>query len=264
MMLQESPVGHAFRDGYLAGLDGRWRSPSAEYVVSGAFVQSYIRGGPVVRQPDGTLIGAGATSPGGWLRVAKEGGKHLLWSAEYTGAGRTLSTTTSATWRGRTCTCSRRRSAGASSSPARTPREIDGVGGDAEPQPVGPRSRPALRAERAAQAAQLRVDPSRRRLRAGALRRPRGRRRHGAGTRALLRRAARARDRSARLLYATLANQTQLMGARHLRHRRAGQPGGARAPPARHRAPAAADLVGGRVSLRAPGGRRPRATTSAS
>ena len=36
------------------------------------------------------MIGPGATSPGGWLRVAKEGGKHLLWSAEYTGAGRTL------------------------------------------------------------------------------------------------------------------------------------------------------------------------------
>jgi hypothetical protein len=36
------------------------------------------------------LIGPGASSPGGWLRVAKEGGKHLLWSAEYTGAGRTL------------------------------------------------------------------------------------------------------------------------------------------------------------------------------
>jgi hypothetical protein len=41
-------------------------------------------------QPDGTRIGAGATSPGGWLRVAKEGGKHVLWSAEYTGAGRML------------------------------------------------------------------------------------------------------------------------------------------------------------------------------
>ena len=41
-------------------------------------------------QPDGTLIGAGATAPGGWLRVAKEGGKHFIWSAEYTGAGRQL------------------------------------------------------------------------------------------------------------------------------------------------------------------------------
>jgi hypothetical protein len=86
---------NAFRDAYLGGLDGRWRSQSADYVVSGAFVQSYIHGGPptgapVTQQPDGTFIGAGATAPGGWLRVAKEGGKHLLWSAEYTGAGRFL------------------------------------------------------------------------------------------------------------------------------------------------------------------------------
>jgi hypothetical protein len=80
----------AFRDAYLGGLDGRWRSQSAEYVVSGAFVQSYMHGGVNDPQPDGTQIGPGATSPGGWLRVAKEGGKHLLWSAEYTGAGRTL------------------------------------------------------------------------------------------------------------------------------------------------------------------------------
>jgi hypothetical protein len=85
----------AFRDAYLGGLDGRWRSQSAEYVVGGAFVQSYIHGGPPgsdisTMQLDGTRIGAGATSPGGWLRVAKEGGKHVLWSAEYTGAGRTL------------------------------------------------------------------------------------------------------------------------------------------------------------------------------
>jgi hypothetical protein len=84
-----------FRDAYLGGLDGRWRSQSADYVVSGAFVQSYIHGGPpasdpATMQPDGTRIGAGATAPGGWMRVAKEGGKHLLWSAEYTGAGRLL------------------------------------------------------------------------------------------------------------------------------------------------------------------------------
>ena len=60
-------------------------------MVSGAFVQSYIHGGPsAADQPawTDTQIGAGATAPGGWLRVAKEGGKHLLWSAEYTGAGR--------------------------------------------------------------------------------------------------------------------------------------------------------------------------------
>jgi len=81
---------NTFRDSYLGGLDGRWRSSSADYVASGAFIQSYIHGGRVDPQLDGTLIGPGATSPGGWLRIAKEGGKHLLWSADYTGAGRTL------------------------------------------------------------------------------------------------------------------------------------------------------------------------------
>ena len=74
----------------MGGLDGLWRSPSGAYVVNGAFIESYIRGGPIVMQPDGTLIGSGAAAPGGWLRVAKEGGKHLTWSAEYTGAGREL------------------------------------------------------------------------------------------------------------------------------------------------------------------------------
>src|SRR4029077_12535945 len=59
-------------------------------VLSGAFPQSYIGGGVADPQPDGTLIGPGATAPGGWLRVAKEGGKHLLWSGEDTGAGRVL------------------------------------------------------------------------------------------------------------------------------------------------------------------------------
>jgi hypothetical protein len=96
-MLQDCPSGavvplgsRCFHDAFIGGLDGRWRSQSAEYVVAGAFVQSYINGGPPALQRDGTEIGAGATSPGGWLRVAKEGGKHLLWSAEYTGAGRVL------------------------------------------------------------------------------------------------------------------------------------------------------------------------------
>ena len=81
---------NTFRDSYLGGIDGRWRSQSADYVISGALVQSYIHGGLPQQQRDGTLIGPGAASPGGWFRAAKEGGKHLLWSAEYTGAGRVL------------------------------------------------------------------------------------------------------------------------------------------------------------------------------
>ncbi len=59
-------------------------------MINGAFIESYIHGGPAVQQYDGTVIGSGATAPGGWLRLAKEGGKHLLLSLEYTGAGRKL------------------------------------------------------------------------------------------------------------------------------------------------------------------------------
>jgi hypothetical protein len=88
-----TPLGdRCFHSAYVGGIDARWRSPSAEYVVAGALIESYIHGGPTMplREPDGTTIGPGATAPGGWLRLAKEGGKHLLLSAEYTGAGRQL------------------------------------------------------------------------------------------------------------------------------------------------------------------------------
>ncbi|MES1208089.1 MAG: DUF5916 domain-containing protein [Pseudomonadota bacterium] len=85
------PLGtKCFHDAYVGGLDVLWRSGSGAYVINGAFIGSYIRGGPPVQQYDGTVIGAGATAPGGWLRLAKEGGKHLLLSLEYTGAGRKL------------------------------------------------------------------------------------------------------------------------------------------------------------------------------
>ncbi|MFL5307876.1 MAG: DUF5916 domain-containing protein [Polyangia bacterium] len=86
-----APLGsRCFHDAYVGGLDVLWRSKSGAYVINGAFIQSYIHGGPTLQQYDGTLIGAGATAPGGWLRLAKEGGKHLLLSLEYTGAGRQL------------------------------------------------------------------------------------------------------------------------------------------------------------------------------
>jgi hypothetical protein len=85
-----APGTPCFHDAYVGGVDGLWRSPSGDYVASGAFIESLSRGGSAITQPDGTQIGPGASSPGGWARVAKEGGKHLLWSAEYTGAGRYL------------------------------------------------------------------------------------------------------------------------------------------------------------------------------
>ncbi|MES1208295.1 MAG: DUF5916 domain-containing protein, partial [Pseudomonadota bacterium] len=83
-------LGRCFHDGYLGGLDVLWRSKSSTYVINGSFIESYIHGGPDVQQYDGTVIKSGATAPGGWLRLAKEGGKHLLLSLEYTGAGRKL------------------------------------------------------------------------------------------------------------------------------------------------------------------------------
>jgi Domain of unknown function (DUF5916)/Carbohydrate family 9 binding domain-like len=85
------PTGsRCFRDSYVVGADALWRSPSGDYVANGAFIESIIHGGPAAVQLDGTSIGAGAHAPGGWVRVAKDGGKHFIASASYTGAGRTL------------------------------------------------------------------------------------------------------------------------------------------------------------------------------
>jgi hypothetical protein len=85
------PIGsRCFHDAYVGGVDALVRSDSGDYVASGAFVQSWIRGGPERVLLDGTHIGPGAYAPGGWLRLAKEGGKHIIASAEYNGAGRYL------------------------------------------------------------------------------------------------------------------------------------------------------------------------------
>jgi hypothetical protein len=88
---ETTPTGsRCFHDAYVGGADAVVRSESGNYVASGAFVQSWIRGGPPRTLPDGTVVGPGAYAPGGWLRLAKEGGKHILLSAEYSGAGRYL------------------------------------------------------------------------------------------------------------------------------------------------------------------------------
>jgi hypothetical protein len=84
-----SPGSHCFHDAYLAGADGFWRADSGDYVLGGQLVESYIRGGPTRVLLDGTQIGSGDRAPGGWMRVAKEGGQ-AIWSLEYTGSGRKL------------------------------------------------------------------------------------------------------------------------------------------------------------------------------
>jgi hypothetical protein len=82
--------GRCFRDSYVAGVDGLWRSPSGDYVASGALLASLVHAGPPSTQLDGTSVGSGARSMGAWARVAKEGGKNILASVTYSGAGRTL------------------------------------------------------------------------------------------------------------------------------------------------------------------------------
>jgi len=83
-----------FHDAYLGGVDGFWRSESGNYVVGGQLIESLIQGGPPradnVPLLDGTSIASGDHAFGGSLRIAKEGGKPFIWSAEYVGAGRKL------------------------------------------------------------------------------------------------------------------------------------------------------------------------------
>jgi hypothetical protein len=85
----QAPGSRCFRDSYVAGFDALWRSASGDYIANGAFIESLVHGGPPATQLDGTTIGSGARGPGGWMRIAKEGGK-LLASASYSGAGQRL------------------------------------------------------------------------------------------------------------------------------------------------------------------------------
>jgi hypothetical protein len=85
-----TPGSRCFRDSYVAGVDGLWRSSSGAYVANGALIESFVHGGAPSVQLDGSSIGPGSYAAGGWARIAKEGGKHLLASAIYSGAGRTL------------------------------------------------------------------------------------------------------------------------------------------------------------------------------
>ncbi len=69
-----------FRDAYVSGLDGRWRSPGGDYFVSGQTVASALVGGQPVRLRDGTRLGPGALGGGGDLTIAKDGGRRWVWA----------------------------------------------------------------------------------------------------------------------------------------------------------------------------------------
>ncbi len=77
-----------FHDAYVAGVDGKWRSPGGEYVISGQAVASLVHDGPPRTMPDGTVVSSGDIGPAVQARVAKEGGKHWTFRADYAMHGR--------------------------------------------------------------------------------------------------------------------------------------------------------------------------------
>lgn len=89
-VLTTSALPRCFRDAYVGGLDGAWRSPNGDYLASAQMVGGIVEHGQPERQLDGTTIGSGARGLGGWVRLAKDGGSPLLADLTYTGIGRWL------------------------------------------------------------------------------------------------------------------------------------------------------------------------------
>jgi hypothetical protein len=77
-------------DAYVAAVDGRWRSPSNDYVVGGQLLTSVVSGGPPRPQADGIPIEPGRPAFGATLTAAKQGGEHWLCSLSQNVSGRRL------------------------------------------------------------------------------------------------------------------------------------------------------------------------------
>lgn len=65
-------------DAYVGALDGRWRSPSADYSITAQVVGSLLASGPPRPSPDGLATRPGHLGTGGMLTFAKQGGRHWL------------------------------------------------------------------------------------------------------------------------------------------------------------------------------------------
>ena len=78
-----------FHDAYVAALDGRWRSPSGDYLLAGMAMASLSANGPARQALDGTIIQSGDLAPGVLLHAAKEGGSWLF-DLQYEGYGQKL------------------------------------------------------------------------------------------------------------------------------------------------------------------------------
>jgi hypothetical protein len=74
--------GRCFRDAYVGGLDGRWRSPGGDYAVDGQVIGTLVQNGPTRALRDGTALGSGDAGTLVDLEISKEGGRHWLWSVD--------------------------------------------------------------------------------------------------------------------------------------------------------------------------------------
>jgi hypothetical protein len=79
-----------FNDAYVAAVDGRWRSPSTDYLVAGQLVGGMLAEGPARPQRDGISIEPEHPSVGGTLTAAKQGGAHWLATTSQSVSGRQL------------------------------------------------------------------------------------------------------------------------------------------------------------------------------
>jgi Domain of unknown function (DUF5916)/Carbohydrate family 9 binding domain-like len=84
-----TPGSRCFHDSYVAGVDGRWRSPSGDYNATGQVIASLISNGPPRLLPDGTTIKSGDVGPAVSVRAAKDGGK-LVGSVQYEAYGKVV------------------------------------------------------------------------------------------------------------------------------------------------------------------------------
>jgi len=79
-----APGQRCFHDGYVAAIDGRWRSPLGDYLVSGQVALSLIHGGPPRTMRDGTVIASGDIDREFKVDLTKQGGERWLgglWSS---------------------------------------------------------------------------------------------------------------------------------------------------------------------------------------
>jgi hypothetical protein len=79
-----------FNDAYVGSVDGRWQSPSGDYVVTGQLLGTLIENGPPRVYPDGSVLEPGDISPAGVIRVVKQGGGPWRFDLKYKGHGRTV------------------------------------------------------------------------------------------------------------------------------------------------------------------------------